>query len=92
MMSRLRDDQIALPSQLPLPDGALVVWVIYEHPSDCPGGYVLRAQYAGRDGLSASRVAWRGNHPDELRAILPPGVTCLGRNPDDEPQILEVWV
>ncbi len=29
---------------------------------------------------------------DELRAILPPGLTCLARHPSDPPEIVETWL
>lgn len=87
---------IALPAQLQAPPetGALTMWVIYDHPTDYPKGYVLRSHYVLMDATQrVSEIAWYASTPDELRAILPPGVgTNLGRRADDDPAILEVWV
>lgn len=86
-------DQIVLPEQLKPPqDDALMMWVIYDHPSDAPHAFVLRAHSVLTDGsIIVSSVAWYGKTPDELRAILPPGVVSLGRQPEDDPEIVEVW-
>lgn len=84
--------RIALPSQLTRPDGCLVLWVIYERPRDFPDGYVLRAQFAGRDGVTVSPIAWYAKAPEELRSILPGDAVALGRDPSDDKAILEVWM
>lgn len=72
-------------------DLPFVMWVIYHNPRDFPpGAYVARP--------------WRNDkHPDgdtylmadtleKVRAMLPPGLTCLLRMPGDDPVIVEVWV
>lgn len=85
--------KIALPEQLKAPDGALAVWVIYDHPRDFPKGFVLRPQFATRSGaVIASPEAWYASDPDTLRSILPPGVVCMARHPQDDPAILETWI
>lgn len=85
----------SLPSARPMPEGAiLAVWVIYQRPKDYPEGYVLRCQWAmkGTPGFKADTIAWYAASPDELRAILPPGLECLGRMADDDGAILETWI
>lgn len=85
-------DRVALPEQVPIPEGALPFWVIYERPTDFPDGYVLRVQLASREGIAHPPYIWHAKTPDELRSILPPGLICMGRQPDDAPQILECWM
>ena len=92
-MSRLSDDQIALPEQLPTPEGALVFWVIWDHPDDYPQGYLLRAQvYVAGKGQLVSNVAWHADDPEKLRAILPPGCVPFARADEDPPHLLETWM
>ena len=84
---------IALPEQVPVPDGALAIWVIYDHPKDFPKGFVLRAQFAMPGGaITMSKAAWYASDPDQLRSILPFGVVRMERHPDDDPSIVETWV
>jgi hypothetical protein len=89
----MRDTE-PLPEQIAMPDGArLATWVIYDHPTDYPDGFVLRPQYAMADGtVETSALAWYAPRAEVLRSILPPGVVCLGRSPGDDPKILEVWI
>jgi hypothetical protein len=68
---------------------ALNIYVIYEDPLDHPGMYVLRR--------------WVGLVPDpkplvvtavleEVRAALPDYCIPIGRYPEDDPKIKEVWI
>lgn len=83
----------SVPSLRPMPDGAiLAVWVIYDHPKDCPNGYVLRCQWAMQDkSIKVDTIAWRSSDLGELHAILPPGLYRQMRLPGDDPAILETW-
>jgi hypothetical protein len=72
----------------------LTMWTIYKNPRDYPGRWVLRA--------------WDmvGDHPDPIprarqslfdslaaaRAEVPPGLTCLPRQDDDDPAVFETWL
>lgn len=71
----------------------LAMYVIYRFPLDYPGKWVLRRH----------TVAVTGAFPDEeplavtdelaeCREMLPPCLTNLGRDVNDEPQIYEVWI
>lgn len=90
------------PAEREPPEGAsaaLTMWVIYRRPLDYPQGCVLRAQWPMRDGtVKADTIAWFSDYADDaqsievLRDILPPGVTCLGRDPSDDPCIVETWI
>lgn len=68
------------------------MWVIYERPADYPQGYVLRPQLASRYGVSVAPERQVASTVEEVRALLPPGLVCLGRQEQDDPSILEVWI
>jgi hypothetical protein len=69
----------------------LVLFTVYDHPRDHPNSFVVR-RYIVNNGESI---------PDEIRLadtligardLLPPGVYNLGREPADDPVIVETWV
>lgn len=68
----------------------MLLWVIYQSPSDYPGRFVARPHNVleGRV-LTAILIA---NTLDELRISLPIGLSLLMRQPDDDPVIIETWV
>jgi hypothetical protein len=70
----------------------LTGWTIYDHPRDYPDCFVARKWLAQRGGVVATTEMFTADTLDELRALLPPGLTCLARLPGDEPQIVEVWI
>ena len=84
----------AVPESRPKPPGThMTLWVIYDHPKDCPEGYVLRAQFVMGDGsIQSDEVAWFADHPDKLRAIVPFGLIRMTRAESDNPVILETWI
>lgn len=70
------------------------MWVIYEHPADYPHGYVVRRWSIDRDGATpheAQRMATLGGARKLCLALWPPVVRVM-RYPEDEPQIVEVWM
>lgn len=75
------------------PPGTLALWVIYTHPTCYPQGYVLRPQYAGRDGQVLISDEWVGAPTvAAARQLLPPGLRKLPHDPRDDPSIYEVWI
>lgn len=80
------------PCDVTTPEGALAVWVIYDHPSDHPDSFVLRPQFTARGGVQVSPLAWTADSIEALRAALPPGLVRMNRHPDDDPVIVEVWM
>lgn len=67
----------------------LILWTIYDHPKDFPNTFVARA--------------WNMDQPtdqliiapslEELREIMVSwGLSCLTRNPEDDPCIVETWI
>lgn len=91
-MTQLSEDQIALPSQISRPEGALMIWTLYDHPRDYPSGYVLRPTAVLAGVTLFSPIVWYASTPEELEAILPDGVIRMGPQEGDDPVILSVWM
>lgn len=72
-----------------LPPG-LPMWTIYDHPADYPRHFVVRSYLVGREGEGGSRVHL-ADSLEEARAFVPPGLFCMERSPEDEPQVVETW-
>jgi hypothetical protein len=72
--------------------GLLPMWVIYCHPKDFPDGYVLRPHFAAKGMTTVAETGLGADTAAQLREVLPAGVVCIGREADDDPAILEVWI
>ncbi len=73
---------------------ALDMFVIYDHPSDLPGGFVVRA-WSMVGGAVAAAPEPLGKDLatiDDARKLIPDGKVNIGRFDDDDPKIAEVWV
>jgi hypothetical protein len=69
----------------------LLVWTIYDHPSDFPDSYVVRP-HSTKLG-SPLTVHIQHAQLDHVRGALEHlGLTCLPRSPEDDPSILETWL
>lgn len=69
------------------------LWVIYYNPSDYPKKYVVRS-FTVDPGVVAADLQPRAvcDSIQEARTKVPPNLCCIGRDADDEPQIVEVWL
>jgi hypothetical protein len=71
----------------------LVVYTIYCHPLDHPEGYTV-TKWAVRGGAEPEPVStWRA--ADSLgaaRALVPPGLYRMARDPSDDDVIVESWL
>jgi hypothetical protein len=68
--------------------GALSLWTIYEKPLDHPDGFLAR-----RFEMDAPTLDTVTGDLEHIRLIFTrAGLYRLGREPDDEPQIVETWV
>src|SRR5690606_5063529 len=76
-----------------LTQDALEMYVIYDRPHDHPGGFVVR-RWKVSHGLLIPDLLIGTDLPDleAARKIIPPGLYNLGRHPDDDSKIVEVWV
>lgn len=72
-------------------DDGLIQYTIYRHPSDFPDFYVVRRWLIDAKGLRAFRVACLCQTLEEAREVIPQWMTCLTRDPEDDPVIVEVW-
>lgn len=67
--------------------------VIYDRPADYPNGFLVRNWVIKAGMTIPGKVLGHSLATlDEARALVPEGMYCLGRMPDDEPQIVEVWI
>lgn len=73
-------------------DVSIVMWTVYDHPSDFPDEFVARAFRVTRGQVEPTNITFTAPSLDEVRAMLPPGLYPLTRNVGDEPQIVEVWL
>ena len=67
-------------------------WAIYFNPTDAPGKYVVRRWVIGRGTLTPDANAQYADRLEDARGHVPSGRVCLPRLPDDERQIVEVWI
>lgn len=73
--------------------GAVVsMWIVYDHPSDCPEYFVARRWESSAEGSVGTPDTVMSRDLERLRDALPPGLTRLERDIEDDPVILEVWL
>lgn len=72
--------------------GQLLIWTIYDHPSDFPEWFVARPHVIRPKTSGPIPMHLIAKDLDLLRAMLPDGLTRLERQVADDPTIIEVWV
>jgi hypothetical protein len=72
----------------------LSMWTVYDHPLDYPDKFVARRFDIDHDGVRASSSIIVTPTLQMLRDILEfeLHLTCLARNDDDDPKIVETWL
>jgi len=71
----------------------LPLWVIYDHPRDFPDAFVVRCQTVDGTGVTIAPCARLFPSLARARAWLAQqGLTCLAREPEDDPVIVETWL
>lgn len=72
----------------------LHMWTIYDHPKDYPDHFIARKWSVGtkKDEPEATDEIIARATLDEVRSVLPLGLYCIGRKPEDDPCIVEVWI
>jgi hypothetical protein len=67
---------------------SLKMWVIYGNPTDHPSKFVARLWLTDKP----TDTLLIADSLEEVRWMLPPGLVCLARDPNDDPKIVEVWL
>lgn len=89
---RLTNDQAIELQQRETNNGFLVMWVVTWNTSDYPWQAAGRPTLVGVGTTSAQRSVLLAASVDALRERLPPGLSRLERDANDDPVILEVWL
>lgn len=72
---------------------ALVMWTVYDHPTDFPNDYVARKWELDSTGVHATDEVILHRRLAAVRGQMRVrGLTRLPRFPQDEPKIIEVWL
>lgn len=72
-------------------DNRLNMWIVHDRPLDYPTSFVARRWIIDKAAIPTVDVKVAPTL-EELRALLPEGLYCLPRDPNDEPKIVEVWM
>lgn len=72
----------------------LSIWTVYNNPTDYPDKFVARRFDVDGNGVKPSASVIVTPDLETLRTILAVEMrlTCLTRNDEDEPQIVESWL
>ncbi|MBO0715837.1 MAG: hypothetical protein J2P55_00680 [Rhizobiales bacterium] len=71
----------------------LPMWIVYDRPTDFPDHYVARCHHVTGRGTRPTTLVIKAETLDALReALRNMGLTRIGRDPSDEPQIVETWL
>ena len=76
-------------------DDVLRLYTIYDHPRDYPKWFVLRsfAVLRGNPEPQGESPALLFKEVERARAWCEErGLTCIGKEPDDDPCIVETWI
>ena len=73
--------------------GILSLWSIYDHPDDFPDNYVARMFHSDKDGARATNKVMVGPSLNQIRNVMQSaGLTCLMRDRNDPPNVVETWL
>lgn len=73
----------------------LTVWTIYENPSDAPGWFVVRGHdivHGQTEPVPHERPVGLATNLGGARELVPAGLTCISRSPEDDPCVVESWI
>ena len=73
-------------------EGSLVIWTVTTGTRDFGPRYVARPHKIGRGSATPMAVYLVADSLDKLRAMLPPGLTRMSRDPEDQAVIVENWI
>jgi hypothetical protein len=70
----------------------MTLYVIYSRPTDYPHGFPVRRHVVVEGIVHARDLLGVGKTLDEARRFVPAGMFNIGRVPNDDPVIVEVWI
>lgn len=71
----------------------LYIWTVTFDTKDYPGRYCARKHFIGRGGVyGPTDTHVTGDTLDQVRGLLPDGLTRLPRSVNDQPVIVESWI
>jgi hypothetical protein len=70
----------------------LVLYTIYEKPTDYPDHFVVRKYFVRGGETFPSLIASTFDTLASARLSLPAGLCCVGRMSGDHPHIVETWL
>jgi hypothetical protein len=75
------------------PKSPVFLFAIYDHPHDAPAGYLVR-QWIVTNGIvvPGKLIARDIVTLDQARALVPDGYRNVGRDPQDDSKIVEIWL
>jgi hypothetical protein len=73
-------------------DTELVLWVVYDHPSDYPEDWVARQHVIGIAGSQPTDRTMIGSLESIRAALRRSGFVQIDRSETDDPVIVESWL
>lgn len=70
--------------------GDLIMWVIYDKPNDFPDKFVVRPHSAKLEAPMSFFMT--GDSLDDIKKLLPPGLSLLPRDETDAECVVETWL
>lgn len=84
---------VRLPAYFVPREPTVSMWTVYDRPLDYPSHIVVRRCYAGANVVMHSAECELFENVEQARQSLKgAGHYCIGRMPDDEPHVVEVWL
>ena len=74
------------------PDGPLELFVIYDHPKDYPGHFVVRRWFGTRWATIATDDFALTDTIESARAEVPEGLVRIPHQTGEDPVIVETWI
>lgn len=71
----------------------LSLWTVYDHPKDFPHGYIARRWEVTPAGATPTGDIITNPSLELMRVMMEAqGLSCLPRQEDDDPAVLESWL
>ena len=74
-----------------MPD-ALMLWTIYNHPSNAPDHFIARKWLVSGGESTMTDEVFKAGTLEELRKLLPPGLYHIPRSDEDDSTVIESWL